>query len=118
MIKLKRIYEPPEAADGERVLVERLWARGLTKEKARLDSWMKEVAPSSELRKWYSHDVDKWKEFRERYRKELKSAGKQPLIQELLEKARHGTLTLLYAAHDPDHNSALVLRDLLESRLQ
>ena len=112
MIKLKRAYETPAKDDGERILVERLWPRGLTKEQAKLDMWLKDVAPSAELRKWFGHDPEKWIEFRGRYRKELKL--KPDLIKLLRRKAREGTITLIYAARDEEHNSALVLKQLLQ----
>lgn len=112
MIKLKRAYEKPAKDDGERILVERLWPRGLAKEQAKLDLWLKDVAPSMELRKWFGHDPDKWIEFRERYRKELKL--KPDLIKPLRRKAKEGTITLIYAARDEEHNSALVLKQFLQ----
>src|SRR5215813_117434 len=113
MIRLKRVYEPPANSDGTRILVERLWPRGLTKEKARVDLWMKDIAPSPELRKWYGHDAAKWTEFKKRYLRELKD--NQDLVDKLkglVEKP----VTLVYAARDEQHNSALVLKDLLEAR--
>jgi uncharacterized protein YeaO (DUF488 family) len=111
-IHLKRIYEQPAAGDGYRVLVERLWPRGLSKERASVDLWMKEVAPSPELRSWYHHDVARWQEFQERYRAELRQNTE--LVQQLAEKGRDGTLTLVYAARDEQHNSARVLKEFLE----
>jgi uncharacterized protein YeaO (DUF488 family) len=112
MIQIKRAYETPASTDGARILVERLWPRGLTKEKAAIDEWMKDIAPSTELRKWYSHDVAKWDEFQKRYRAELKDhAG---LVEALRRRAKDGLVTLIYAAHDEEHNSALVLKDVLE----
>jgi uncharacterized protein YeaO (DUF488 family) len=111
MIKLKRAYEPHAKSDGQRILVERLWPRGITKEKAKIDLWMKEIAPSPELRKWYAHDIEKWAEFTERYLKELKQNKDQLLrLQELIKEP----VTFIYAAKDEEHNSALVLKDLLE----
>lgn len=111
MIQIKRTYDPPARRDGRRILVERLWPRGMKKEALAADEWMKEVAPSTELRKWYGHQVERWEEFRRRYREEL---NKSPETWEpILEAARHGTVTLLYSAHDTLHNGALVLRDYL-----
>jgi uncharacterized protein YeaO (DUF488 family) len=111
MIKLKRAYEPHAKSDGQRILVERLWPRGITKEKAKIDLWMKEIAPSPELRKWYAHDIEKWAEFKERYLKELKQNKDQLLrLQELVKEP----VIFIYAAKDEEHNSALVLKDLLE----
>ncbi len=111
MVKTKRIYDPPAAGDGTRILVDRLWPRGLTKEDARIDEWLKEIAPSNELRKWFGHDPAKWKEFRSKYLEELRQQG--PLLEELKGKARRGTVTLLFAAKDADHNNAVVLKELL-----
>ncbi|HEY6328782.1 MAG TPA: DUF488 domain-containing protein [Blastocatellia bacterium] len=114
MIKLKRAYEPPAKDDGERILVERLWPRGLTKEKAKIDLWMKEIAPSTELRKWFGHDPAKWTEFRRRYKSELEQ---QPeLVKELRAKGRRGPVTFVYAAKDEEHNSALLLKEFVEKK--
>jgi uncharacterized protein YeaO (DUF488 family) len=110
-VRLKRAYEPPAAADGTRVLIDRLWPRGLRKEDAAIDQWMKEIAPSTELRKWFGHDPERWPEFRRRYRSEIKRHSKE--FQRLRELAQKGHLTLIYAAHDEVHNDAVVLRDLL-----
>lgn len=112
MIKLKRVYEKPAKDDGERILVERLWPRGLSKERAKVALWLKDIAPSAELRKWFGHDPDKWNEFRSRYRKELK--GNKELIELLKRKAGEGTITFVYAARDEEHNSALILKQLLQ----
>ena len=112
MIKLKRAYEKHARADGERILVERLWPRGLTKLQAKIDLWLKDVAPSTELRRWFGHDPKKWDEFRQRYQKELKQ--KDEPINLLKRKARQGTITLIYAARDEDHNGALVLQQFLQ----
>jgi uncharacterized protein YeaO (DUF488 family) len=112
MIKLKRAYEKPAKDDGERVLVERLWPRGVTKDQAKVDLWLKDIAPSAELRKWFGHDPERWVEFRQRYRKELEQ--KADLIRLLKRKAKEGTITLIYAARDEAHNSALVLRQFLQ----
>lgn len=114
MFKLKRVYEEPSPDDGTRVLVERLWPRGLTKERAAVDLWLKELAPSTELRKWYSHDVDRWEEFQQRYGQELKE--KTDALHELKQKGKSDTITLVYAAHDEDHNSAVVLKRHLQGR--
>ncbi len=112
MIKLKRAYEKPATDDGERILVERLWPRGLTKLRAKIDLWLKDVAPSTELRRWFGHDPDKWDEFRRRYQKELKDNN--DLIKLLKRKAKAGTITLIYAARDEEHNGALVLKRFLQ----
>jgi uncharacterized protein YeaO (DUF488 family) len=111
-IKLKRVYEKPERGDRTRILVDRLWPRGLSKAKAKLDLWLKEIAPSTELRKWFGHDPKKWRSFRVRYERELKHHSDQ--IELIRRKARVGTVTLLYAARDQAHNEAVVLKELLE----
>lgn len=110
-MKIKRVYDTPESKDGVRVLVDRLWPRGLSKEQARVDWWVKEIAPSDELRRWFGHDPARWPEFRARYLRELEI--KKLLLAELADRARQETVTLLYAARDDLHNNALVLRDLL-----
>jgi uncharacterized protein YeaO (DUF488 family) len=112
MIHLKRVYEEPSKNDGVRVLVERLWPRGLTKERAAVDLWLKDVAPSPELRKWFGHDPARWEQFQERYRRELRE--KQDAVRVLKQKAREGTVTLVYAARDEEHNGALVLKKILQ----
>src|SRR3954468_23813291 len=101
MIRLKRAYERPSRSDGERVLVERLWPRGLTKARAAIDLWLKDVAPSPELRKWFGHDPAKWEQFQRRYRKELQ--GRKEAVADLRRLARKGTVTLVYAARDEEH---------------
>ena len=110
-LKIKRVYDTPAPEDGTRILVDRLWPRGLTKEKAHLDLWLKEVAPSTELRKWFAHDPAKWAEFKIRYRAELKH-NPQPL-QILKQELDKGPATLLYGAKDQMHNEAQVLHQLL-----
>jgi uncharacterized protein YeaO (DUF488 family) len=111
MIRVKRTYDPPARGDGWRVLVERLWPRGMKKEALAADAWLKEVAPSTELRKWFNHRVDRWEEFQRRYRDELKE--NPDAWRPILDAGRRGTVTLLYSAHDTVHNGALVLRDYL-----
>jgi uncharacterized protein YeaO (DUF488 family) len=114
MIRLKRAYEPPAPDDGRRILVERLWPRGVSKEKARLDLWLKEIAPSRELRKWFGHDPAKWTEFQRRYREEL---GHRPHeVAQLTKLIREGSVTFVYGSRDERHNAALVLKDYLERR--
>jgi len=108
-IQLKRAYLPPSDADGVRVLVDRLWPRGLRKSDAAIDRWLKDIAPSTELRRWFGHDPERWSEFRRRYRAEL--SHKADLLAELRRIAREGRLTLIYAARDELHNEAVVLRD-------
>jgi len=114
MLKLKRAYEDPAKSDGHRVLVDRLWPRGVSKEDARLDDWMKDVAPSDELRKWFGHDPEKWDEFRKRYFAELDADPEA--VAKLAEKAKEGTVTLVYAAKDEEHNNAVALKEYLEKR--
>ena len=111
-IKLKRVYELPDATDGKRILVERLWPRGLTKEKAHVDLWMKDIAPTTELRKWFDHDPDKWTEFKKRYRAELKQNDEQ--VAQLRNEIGKRKTTLVYGAKDEEHNAALVLLEYLK----
>ena len=115
MLKIKRVYESPKREGGARFLVERLWPRGIRKEELRMKAWLKDVSPSPDLRKWYSHDVTKWEEFQERYRKELKRNA--DAWQPILDAAKIGNVTLLYSARDLEHNSALVLKEFLEEKL-
>jgi uncharacterized protein YeaO (DUF488 family) len=110
-IKIKRVYEKPDREDGKRILVDRLWPRGLTKEKASIDLWLKEIAPSTELRKWFGHDPEKWKEFEKRYSAELKKNEAQ--VSLLKEQLKKETVTLVYGARDEEHNEAMVLKELL-----
>lgn len=112
-IALKRVYDEPDPGDGTRVLVERLWPRGLSKERAHVDIWLKEIAPSRELRAWYGHDPEKFAEFRHRYESELASQSGQAALARLRELAKRGPVTLVFAAHDTEHSNAIVLRDLL-----
>lgn len=110
-IRLKRAYDAPAPDDGQRILVDRLWPRGVSKDAAALDEWMKEIAPSTELRKWFHHDPTRWDEFHQRYLAELRDKG--DLLASLREKARKGAVTLIYSARDEVRNDAVVLRDLL-----
>ena len=114
MIRIKRTYEAPARGDGRRVLVERLWPRGMKKEALAADAWLKDVAPSTELRKWFDHRVERWDEFRRRYRQELKAHP--DAWRPIADASRRGTVTLLYSAHDTLHNGAIVLRDYLRER--
>ncbi len=113
-IRLKRAYEPPEKQDGARLLVERLWPRGLTKEKAKIDEWFKDVAPSPELRKWYAHDPEKWEAFRKRYLDELR--GNPEAVGRLSDRVKEGSVTFVYAAKDELRNSAVLLKEYLEGK--
>jgi uncharacterized protein YeaO (DUF488 family) len=113
-IQTKRVYEEPSRADGVRILVDRLWPRGLSKEKARVDIWLKEIAPTTELRKWFNHDPKKWTEFQTRYRRELKSNA--AVVATLKEKVAEVPVTLVYGARDEEHNEAVVLEALLQKK--
>lgn len=115
MIRLKRAYEEPSRRDGLRILVERLWPRGVSKEQAAVDLWLKDLAPSTQLRKWFGHDPAKWDEFRERYWAEL--AEKGDLLPLLKHRTTEGAVTFVFAARDQEHNSALALKQFLEQRL-
>lgn len=114
MIKVKRAFEPATKRDGVRILVDRLWPRGVSKDEANIDIWLKEVAPSDELRKWFDHDPQRWEEFRERYQDEL--SGVLPVLQKFIEYTEqdHGTVTLVFAAKDEGRNNAVALREMLE----
>ncbi|MBP6508806.1 MAG: DUF488 domain-containing protein [Opitutaceae bacterium] len=111
MFAIKRVYETPAAADGQRVLVERLWPRGIKKETLKMDAWWKDAAPSTELRKWFSHDPAKWAEFQRRYRAELKQ--RPEAWQPILDAAKQGPVTLLFSSHDTEHNNVVALRAFL-----
>ncbi len=113
MIQIKRIYEPVGPEDGYRVLVDRIWPRGVSKKSAQLDAWMKDVTPSSNLRKWFGHDPERWEAFRLDYAIELKGTVQQNCLAELKSRSEDGNVTLLYAAKDDQHNHALVLLDVL-----
>ena len=113
-IQIKRAYDPPVADDGYRVLVDRLWPRGLSKASLKLDAWMKDISPTNELRKQFHHDESQWEEFQRRYFKELDSQA--DLVEELLQKSRRGKLTLLFAAKDEVHNNAVALKHYLERK--
>ena len=116
MLKTKRVYENVHASDGVRFLVERLWPRGIKKDKLKMEAWLKDTAPSSSLRRWYGHDTVKWEEFQERYRAELEA--NPDAWQPILEAAKHGNVTLLYSARDTEHNSAVLLKSLLEEQME
>jgi uncharacterized protein YeaO (DUF488 family) len=116
-ISVKRAYDPAAPGDGYRVLVDRLWPRGIRKQSLPLDEWNKDVAPSTELRQWFGHDPERWAEFQKRYRRELSDAQHQTAMHSLLKAAGHGSLTLIYAAKDLQHNHALVLQAALRDLL-
>ncbi len=113
-IRIKRAYEDAAKNDGYRVLIDRIWPRGVSKDEARLDDWIKALAPSTELRKWFGHDPDRWDEFRKRYRKELKGSDEaQQALDDLRKRARRGRVTLVFAARDSEHSNAAFLQELL-----
>lgn len=116
MLTTKRVYEDPSESDGIRILTERLWPRGVSKERAKLDHWMKGIAPSHELRKWFDHDPDKWEEFKERYRKELFGSEQVEELLEIIKK--NETVTLIYASKDEEHNSTVLLKEFLDKLLE
>ena len=116
MLQIKRVYDAPAQGDGIRVLVDRVWPRGLTKEEAHVDEWRRDLAPSDRLRKWFGHDPARWDEFRRRYRQELVAAGAWQDLMALGERARNEDVTLLFGARDERHNQAVALRELLEDR--
>ncbi len=112
MLKIKRIYDPPLPGDGKRILIDRLWARGIKKEDARVDEWIKDISPSNELRKWFGHDPAKWGEFKRRYLGELKD--KKAILDRIKKEAKRKTVTLLYSARDEEHNNAVAMKEFLE----
>jgi uncharacterized protein YeaO (DUF488 family) len=116
VIQTKRVYDPPSASDGTRFLVDRLWPRGMKKESLQMDAWLKDVAPSDELRRWSHHDPAKWPEFRKRYAAEL--AQHPEAWKHLLDLAAQQTITLLYSAHDTEHNNAAALKSFLDAKLR
>src|SRR5574340_372205 len=116
MLKVKRVYERAEADDGARFLVERLWPRGMKKEKLKMEAWLKDIAPSDNLRRWFGHDPLKWKEFQQRYRAELVKGPDS--WRTIVEAGKRGNVTLLYSARDTEHNNALVLKSFLERRMK
>lgn len=115
MVRMKRVYDPYAPGDGKRILVDRIWPRGIKKEDSKIDEWIKEIAPSTELRKWFSHDVTKWPEFRRLYKGEL--AERADLVKRLVEDAKKGTITLLFAAKDTEHVNAAVLKEVIEKSM-
>ncbi|PYJ58742.1 MAG: hypothetical protein DME74_13850 [Verrucomicrobia bacterium] len=111
-VRVKRVYDQPAKADGYRMLVDRLWPRGLKKSEARIDEWLREIAPSTALRKWFKHDPDKWKEFKKKYSAELDDHREQ--VEKLVREARKRTITLLFSARDTEHNNAVALKEYIE----
>lgn len=115
MIKVKRIYEPPTADDGTRILVDRLWPRGLSKDTVKTEAWMKELGPSHELRRWFSHDPGRWQEFKKRYCQELVESGGMAKLRELAQRARRETVTLVFASKEETYNNARALKEFIEA---
>ena len=113
-VKIKRVYEPPDERDGKRILVDRLWPRGLSKQSAKIDLWLKDIAPSTQLRTWFGHDPGKWVDFQKRYRAELREDYEALAI--LKSEVAQGPVTLLYGAKDEEHNQAVVLQNILSSK--
>jgi uncharacterized protein YeaO (DUF488 family) len=118
MVVVKRVYEAYAASDGYRVLIDRLWPRGISKEKAHVDAWPKEISPSAELRSWYGHDPEKWPEFQKRFKEELKSPEAKPVLDDLVKRGKRGRVTLLFASHAADISNAAVLEPLLNRRIR
>ena len=112
--QIKRVYEEPSEDDGKRILIDRLWPRGLTKEKAKIDVWLKDIAPSIQLRQWFGHDHQKWREFKRRYQGELEK--NMTIVSQLVELLKKGNVTLVYGAKDKEHNDAVVLKEYLEKK--
>ncbi len=117
VLKIKRAYEQAEPSDGRRILIDRLWPRGVSKEEGRIDVWLKDLAPSTELREWFGHDPGKWEEFKKRYRRELGAPDKTRLIEDVAQHAKHNDITLIYSAKDTEHSDAMVLEDLIEKTM-
>ncbi len=114
MVKVKRIYDPVSKDDGKRILVDRLWPRGMKKGEVMIDEWLKDIAPSNELRKWFSHDPSKWLEFKHRYKKELKD--KANVLERIKKEAKTKTITFLFSAKDTEHNNAVVLKEVIDQQ--
>jgi uncharacterized protein YeaO (DUF488 family) len=118
MVRLKRVYDPPSPEDGHRYLVDRLWPRGITKEALQIKGWLRDLAPSHSLRRWFGHDPAKWPQFQARYRQELATPQRQAVLRQLAQEARRGTVTLVYSAQDREHNNAVVIKAVLEEMME
>lgn len=116
-LRIKRAYEPAQPSDGQRILVDRVWPRGISKADLELDAWYRDIAPSTELRTWFGHEPARWAGFRKRYAEELRRPEIRPLLRELIALCKRGNVTLIYSARDEEHNQAVVLRDFLKTRL-
>jgi len=117
MLKTKRAYDKKEAGDGKRILIDRLWPRGLSKAEAAIDEWLKDLGPSTELRKWFGHDPERWTEFKKRYVAELTAADKQELLENIAQQAKRNNVTLVYSAKDREHNDVRVLEELVRKMM-
>ncbi len=118
MLKIKRAYDKKESGDGKRILIDRLWPRGLSKAEADIDEWIKELGPSTELRKWFGHDPERWAEFRERYTRELSELDKRALLENISQMARRQNVTLIYSAKDTEHNNVKVLEEIIGKMME
>jgi uncharacterized protein YeaO (DUF488 family) len=118
MLKIKRAYEKKESEDGKRILIDRLWPRGISKAEAGIDEWLKDLGPSTELRKWFGHDPEKWGEFKKRYQKELSDAEKTGIMEDIAHLARRSTVTLIYSAKDTEHSDVKVLEEIIQKMMQ
>jgi uncharacterized protein YeaO (DUF488 family) len=118
VLKIKRAYDKPEATDGQRILIDRLWPRGISKAEAGIDEWQKDLGPSSQLRQWFNHDPLKWEEFRKSYLRELTDPGKKALLEKIAQTARQANVTLIYASKDTEHSNALVLAEIIGKMLK
>ncbi len=118
MVRIKRVYDAPGSDDGERILVDRLWPRGVTREKACIEAWLKEIGPSTELRQWFGHDPRRWDEFQRRYGRELQDPEKRAVLRDLAARSRRGTVTLVFGARDELHNNAMVLKHLIDGMIR
>jgi uncharacterized protein YeaO (DUF488 family) len=116
MVKIKRVYDEPSKGDGKRILIDRLWPRGLKKEHAQIDAWIKEIAPSNELRKWFNHEPNKWREFKNRFFMELE--GKGDLVEEIASLARKGSVTLLFGSKEERFNNAVALKGYIDAKMK
>jgi uncharacterized protein YeaO (DUF488 family) len=113
MVTVKRVYDPPSEEDGERILVDRLWPRGMTKEEAHISSWLNELGPTTELRKWFGHNPSRWEEFQRRYAREMQTPDRQAILRELAARSRHGVVTLVFGAKDRERNNAIALKNMI-----
>jgi uncharacterized protein YeaO (DUF488 family) len=118
MLKIKRAYDKPEAADGKRILIDRLWPRGVSKAEAGVDEWLKDLGPSTGLRKWFSHDPEKWEEFKTKYIIELSAPDKASLLESIARSAEHADVTLIYSARDTEHSDVKVLEELITGKMK